>query len=66
MMSAVTTAIDPARLIDRDEASRILGVSPRTVARRAENGTLPVLARLTDQRVLVFDRDAIEALAGSS
>lgn len=54
------------QLIGAHDAARLLQVSRATVHRWASNGRLAPAGTVGDKRFLVFEREAVEALAQAS
>lgn len=53
-------------IIGSDQAAAILGVSVRTVQRKADTGSIPVLSTgIGKRREYLFDADVIEGLKGT-
>lgn len=54
--------MSPSDLLTTTQASLVIGVSTRTVIRRAESGVLPIAQRLPGPNGhFLFRRDAVEA-----
>jgi len=55
---------EPPKIIGSHEAAEILGISVRSVQRKADTGTIPVIHSKIGRRVeYAFDADVIEELA---